>query len=220
MGPHLGGGLNLSSKLWWIFEGFVFVKSNFAFIEVIIEWPLVRLTDSLSVIIGWGLPKPWLPGGKIFNSLFMIRQPISNLYQLALVFQRQGPNYSYQISLPTLTPWKFNTLPLKIYHLRGPKRKPDRLPSWGFLRSGKPFLWNPRVFSSLLANGPKVCRKIDKDGGEKNTWYCWWNWWNKSGVHQLRLVVYPIIYKVLAPSEVVQDFFHQQYGIHNKKPLT
>ena len=31
----------------------------------------------------------------------------------------------------------------------------------------------------------------------------------KSGDHQLRLVVFPIIYKVLAPSQVVQDFFHQ-----------
>ena len=29
--------------------------------------------------------------------------------------------------------------------------------------------------------------------------------------NQLRLVVYPTIYKVLAPSQVVQDFFHQQY---------
>ena len=29
--------------------------------------------------------------------------------------------------------------------------------------------------------------------------------------NQLRLVVYPIIYRVLAPSQVVQDFFHQQY---------
>ncbi len=29
-------------------------------------------------------------------------------------------------------------------------------------------------------------------------------------LHQLRLVVYPIIYKVLAPSQVVQDFSHQQ----------
>ena len=25
------------------------------------------------------------------------------------------------------------------------------------------------------------------------------------------MVVYPIIYKVLAPSQVVQDFLHQQY---------
>ena len=24
-------------------------------------------------------------------------------------------------------------------------------------------------------------------------------------------VIYPIIYKVLAPSQAVQDFFHQQY---------
>ena len=31
-------------------------------------------------------------------------------------------------------------------------------------------------------------------------------------LHQLRLVIYPIIYKVLAPSQVVQEFFHQQYG--------
>ena len=31
-------------------------------------------------------------------------------------------------------------------------------------------------------------------------------------LHQLRLVVYPIIYRVLAPSQVVVwDFFHQQY---------
>ena len=29
--------------------------------------------------------------------------------------------------------------------------------------------------------------------------------------NQLRLVVYHIIYKVLAPSQVVQDFSHQQY---------
>ena len=34
----------------------------------------------------------------------------------------------------------------------------------------------------------------------------------KSGVHQLRLVVYPMIYRVLAPSQVVVwEFFHQQY---------
>ena len=34
--------------------------------------------------------------------------------------------------------------------------------------------------------------------------------WNPA--NQLRLVVYPIIYKVLAPSQVVVwDFFHQQY---------
>ena len=40
-------------------------------------------------------------------------------------------------------------------------------------------------------------------------WYCWWL---KSGVHQLRLVVYPIIYRVSAPSQVVVwDFSHQQY---------
>ena len=33
----------------------------------------------------------------------------------------------------------------------------------------------------------------------------------KSGDHQLiGKVVYPIIYKVLAPSQVVKDFFHQQ----------
>ena len=30
--------------------------------------------------------------------------------------------------------------------------------------------------------------------------YCWWL---KSGIHQLRLVVYPIIYRVSAPSQVV-----------------
>ncbi len=30
-------------------------------------------------------------------------------------------------------------------------------------------------------------------------------------LHQLRLVVYPIIYRVSAPSQVVQDFSHQQY---------
>ena len=36
--------------------------------------------------------------------------------------------------------------------------------------------------------------------------------WKKSGDHQLSLVVFPIIYKVLAPSQVVVwDFFHQQY---------
>ena len=29
--------------------------------------------------------------------------------------------------------------------------------------------------------------------------------------NQLRLVVFLFIYKVLAPSQVVQDFFHQQY---------
>ena len=34
----------------------------------------------------------------------------------------------------------------------------------------------------------------------------------KSGDHQLRLVIYPIIYRVLAPSQVVVwDFFHRQY---------
>ena len=33
----------------------------------------------------------------------------------------------------------------------------------------------------------------------------------KSGVHQLRLVVYPSIYDGFFTSQVVQDFFHQQY---------
>ena len=33
---------------------------------------------------------------------------------------------------------------------------------------------------------------------EKRHLYCWWL---KSSVHQVRLVVYPIIYKVLAPSQ-------------------
>ncbi len=32
-------------------------------------------------------------------------------------------------------------------------------------------------------------------------------------LHQLMLIVYLIIYKVLAPSQVVQDFSHQQYCI-------
>ena len=32
----------------------------------------------------------------------------------------------------------------------------------------------------------------------------------KSGEHQLRLVVYPIIYDGFYTSQVVQDFFHQQ----------
>ena len=35
----------------------------------------------------------------------------------------------------------------------------------------------------------------------------------KSGVHQLRLIVYPIVYRFLFSSQVVQDFFHQQYDI-------
>ena len=30
-------------------------------------------------------------------------------------------------------------------------------------------------------------------------------------LHPLRLVVYPIIYRVSAPSQVVQDFSHQEY---------
>ena len=39
-------------------------------------------------------------------------------------------------------------------------------------------------------------------------WYCWW----LKSCNQLRLVVYPMIYKVLAPSQVVVwDFSHQQY---------
>ena len=48
--------------------------------------------------------------------------------------------------------------------------------------------------------------------------YCWWK---KSCVHLLRLVVYPIVYRVLAPSQVVQDFFYQQYSIkpNHLKPL-
>ena len=40
-------------------------------------------------------------------------------------------------------------------------------------------------------------------------WYCWWL---KSGDHQLRLVVFPIIYRVSAPFQVVVwDFSHQQW---------
>ena len=38
--------------------------------------------------------------------------------------------------------------------------------------------------------------------------YCWWL---KSGVHQLRLVVCPIICRVFT-CQVVQDFFHQQFA--------
>ena len=37
----------------------------------------------------------------------------------------------------------------------------------------------------------------------------------KSGVHQLRLVVYPIICDGFYTYQVVQDFFHQQYGLPN-----
>ena len=35
----------------------------------------------------------------------------------------------------------------------------------------------------------------------------------RNPANQLRLVVYPIVYRVLPfyPSQVVQDFFHQQY---------
>ena len=47
--------------------------------------------------------------------------------------------------------------------------------------------------------GRYPCKEHDKQGNEEI-------------LHQLRLVVYPIIYKVLAPSQVVfADFFHQQY---------
>ena len=36
----------------------------------------------------------------------------------------------------------------------------------------------------------------------------------KSGEHQLRLVVFPVIYRVSAPSQVVVwDFSHQQYDL-------
>ena len=54
---------------------------------------------------------------------------------------------------------------------------------------------------------------------------CWWKLSAKTTVdgrnpaNQLRLVVYPIIYKVLAPSQVVQDFSHQQYVGPNMCPL-
>ena len=43
-------------------------------------------------------------------------------------------------------------------------------------------------------------------GGSKQ--YCWWF---RNPANQLRLLVYPIIYRVLSPSQAVQDFFHQQY---------
>ena len=33
----------------------------------------------------------------------------------------------------------------------------------------------------------------------------------KSGDHQLRLIVYPVIYRVLAPSQVFVWDFHEQY---------
>ena len=33
-------------------------------------------------------------------------------------------------------------------------------------------------------------------------------------LHQLIGKLFPIIYKVLAPSQVVQDFFHQQYDYY------
>ena len=36
---------------------------------------------------------------------------------------------------------------------------------------------------------------------------------------EMRLVVCPIIYRVLAPSQVVQDFFHQQYFTPQKVEL-
>ena len=40
--------------------------------------------------------------------------------------------------------------------------------------------------------------------------YCWWF---RNPANQLRLVVYPIIFRVSAPSQVVQDFSHQQYPL-------
>ena len=41
--------------------------------------------------------------------------------------------------------------------------------------------------------------------------YCWWK---ESGEHQLRLVVFiPLFAGFLAPSQVVRDFSHQQYGL-------
>ena len=39
----------------------------------------------------------------------------------------------------------------------------------------------------------------------------------RNPANQLRLVVYPMIYKVLAPSQVVQDLFHQQHYQHCAK---
>ena len=53
------------------------------------------------------------------------------------------------------------------------------------------------------------CNQKERIVFQASFFWCY-RWWKKSGGHQLRSVVYPIVYKVLAPSQV-QDFFHQHH---------
>ena len=73
------------------------------------------------------------------------------------------------------------------------------------------------LFSHLFkANVCETQRRLMRFGiviseAENTPTYCWWP---KSGVHQFRLVVYPIIYDRFYTSQVViWDFFHQQYDL-------
>ena len=71
--------------------------------------------------------------------------------------------------------------------------------------SGKSLHSVTEAICSIHPSG--VLKRIGPSSPRRDS-YCWWL---KSSVHQLRLVVSPIIYSVLAPSQVVVwDFFHQQ----------
>ena len=84
------------------------------------------------------------------------------------------------------------------------------------------WFWGPRVYTTTQSGDPTVPKSgspklaawagtvhLCSINAETNTEQNY-GWWLKSGVHQLRLVVYPIIYRVSAPCQVVQDFSHQQ----------
>ena len=72
---------------------------------------------------------------------------------------------------------------------------------------------NAKVVTAHLLPGAcnGYCTSVDGiHANHRSTWcILLFDGWNPA--NQLRLVVYPIIYRVLAPSQVVQDFSHQQY---------
>ena len=66
--------------------------------------------------------------------------------------------------------------------------------------------WLPLTFKCC----PWRCSRCGWVDGWGHGKYSWWQPQIRS-THQLRLVVYPMISRVLAPSQVVQYFFNQQY---------
>ena len=109
--------------------------------------------------------------------------------------------------------WESSSLPLAANHLEERNASGFDAPKAAFA----PLRWAKLRPDELRWVGPLSSER------KKNSWMdgkTWIDPWiklmvQKSGDHQLRLVVVVFIYKVLAPSQMVQDFFHQQSTINS-----